>query len=96
MVSHTGVGMLREVADLSGLPGQVTAALADTYQGSWTHAPGDVFADLAAAVADASSQPVATIRVPVSREGYRALRRFAAAGPTRPGRSKAHPAWVRR
>ena len=52
VVSHTGVGMLREVADLSGLSGQVTAALADTYQGPWTHAPGDVFADLAAAVAD--------------------------------------------
>ena len=26
VVSHTGVGMLREVADLSGLSGQVTAA----------------------------------------------------------------------
>ena len=52
MVSHAGVGMLREVADLTGLSGQVTAALADTYRGPWTHAPGDVFADLAAAVAD--------------------------------------------
>src|SRR4029077_10909132 len=41
--------MLREVADLSGLSSQVTAALADTYQGPWTHAPGDVIADLAAA-----------------------------------------------
>ena len=28
------------------------AALADTYRGPWVHAPGDVFADLAAAVAD--------------------------------------------
>jgi hypothetical protein len=44
--------MLREVADLTGLSSQVTAALADTYRGPWTHAPGDVFADLAAAVAD--------------------------------------------
>jgi len=52
VVSHAGVGMLREVADLTGLCGQVTAALADTYRGRWTHAPGDVFADLAAAVAD--------------------------------------------
>ena len=52
VVSHTGVGMLREVADLSGLSAQVTAALADTYRGPWIHAPGDVFADLAAAVAD--------------------------------------------
>ena len=52
VVSHAGVGMLREVADLTGLSSQVTAALADTYDGPWIHAPGDVFADLAAAVAD--------------------------------------------
>ena len=52
VASHAGVGMLREVADLSGLSAQVTAALADTYRGPWIHAPGDVFADLAAAVAD--------------------------------------------
>src|SRR5271166_4228501 len=44
--------MLREVADLTGLSSQVTAALADTYGGPWTRAPGDVFADLAAALAD--------------------------------------------
>src|SRR6476469_3898030 len=50
VVSHAGVGMLREVADLTGLCGQVTAALADTYRGPWTHAPGDVFTDLAAVV----------------------------------------------
>ncbi len=52
VVSHAGVGLLREVADLSGLSAQVTAALVDTYNGPWIHAPGDVFADLAAAVAD--------------------------------------------
>ena len=52
VVSHAGVGMLRELADLTGLSAQVTAALANTYQGPWIHAPGDVFADLAAAVAD--------------------------------------------
>jgi Transposase DDE domain group 1 len=52
VVSHAGVGMLRELADLTGLSAQVTAALADTYNGPWTHAPGAVFADLAAAVAD--------------------------------------------
>lgn len=52
VVSHAGVGLLREVADLTGLSSQVTAALADTYRGPWTHAPGDVFADLAVAVAD--------------------------------------------
>ncbi|BBX98375.1 hypothetical protein MLAC_36690 [Mycobacterium lacus] len=52
VVSHAGVGMLREVADLTGLSSQVTAVLADTYRGPWMHAPGVVFADLAAAVAD--------------------------------------------
>lgn len=52
VVSHAGVGMVREIADLTELSGQVNAALADTYNGPWIHAPGDVFADLAAAVAD--------------------------------------------
>lgn len=52
IVSHAGVGMLRELADLTGLSAQVTAALADTYNGRWIHAPGAVFADLVAAVAD--------------------------------------------
>ena len=42
----------RELAELTGLSSQVTAALADTYRGPWTHAPGQVFAVLAAAVAD--------------------------------------------
>jgi hypothetical protein len=50
-MSHAGVGLLREVAETE-LSSQVTGALADTYRGPWTHAPGDVFADLAAAVAD--------------------------------------------
>ena len=52
VVSHAGMGMLRELADLTGLSSQVTAVLADTYKGQWVYAPGDVFADLAAAVAD--------------------------------------------
>jgi hypothetical protein len=52
VVSHAGVGMLRECAELTGLSVQVTAVLADTYRGPWVHDPGAVFADLAAAVAD--------------------------------------------
>jgi hypothetical protein len=44
--------LVRELADLTGLSSQVTAALADTYRGPWIHAPGQVFADLVAAVAD--------------------------------------------
>ena len=52
VVSHAGMGMLRELADLTGLSTRVTAVLADTYRGPWTYDPGAVFADLAAAVAD--------------------------------------------
>ena len=52
VVSHAGMAMLRELADRTGLSAQVTAALADTYRGPWVYAPGEVFADLAAAVAD--------------------------------------------
>ena len=40
------------MADQTGLSAQVTAVLADTYKGPWVYAPGAVFADLAAAVAD--------------------------------------------
>jgi hypothetical protein len=52
VVSHAGMGLLRELADRTGLSAQVTAALTDTYRGPWVYAPGEVFADLAAAVAD--------------------------------------------
>ena len=52
VVSHAGMGVVRELADQTGLSAQVTAALADTYRGPWVYAPGEVFADLAAAVAD--------------------------------------------
>lgn len=52
VVSHAGIRLLRELADLTGLSAQVTAAPADTYRGPWVYAPGDIFADLAAAVAD--------------------------------------------
>src|SRR6476469_1865708 len=83
VVSHTGVGMLREVADLTGLCGQVTAALADTYRGPWTHAPGDVFADLAAAVADATRLP-----------GIRAARAHARERAWAAGATPAHDGWL--
>ena len=52
VVSHAGVGLLREVGDLAGLTEQVSKVLADTYKGPWVHDPGRVFTDLAAAVAD--------------------------------------------
>jgi hypothetical protein len=52
VVSHAGAGLLREMAEDTGLGEGVTAALADTYRGAWLHAPGKVFTDLAVAVAD--------------------------------------------
>lgn len=52
VVSHAGVGLLREMAEYTGLVDSITAALADTYRGPWVHAPGRVFTDLAVAVAD--------------------------------------------
>jgi hypothetical protein len=52
VVSHAGVGMLRELAADSGLVAEVTEVLADTYDGPWQHPPGRVFADLAVAIAD--------------------------------------------
>jgi len=52
VVCHAGVGLLRELADLTGLTEQVSAVLADTYRGPWLHDPGRVYTDLAVAVAD--------------------------------------------
>lgn len=52
MVSHAGVGVLREMAEYTGLVDRVTDALIDTYRGVPVHAPGRVLTDLAVAVAD--------------------------------------------
>ena len=52
VVSHAGVGLLREMAEETGLVDAVSAGLLDTYRGVPGHAPGRVFTDLAVAVAD--------------------------------------------
>src|SRR3954454_15061860 len=52
VVSHAGVGLLREMAEYGGLVEGVTEALIGTYRGAPVHAPGRVFTDLAVAVAD--------------------------------------------
>jgi Transposase DDE domain group 1 len=52
VVSHAGAGLLRELAAGTGLAGAVTGALLDTYRGFPLHMPGQVFADLAVAIAD--------------------------------------------
>ena len=52
VVSHAGLGMLREMAEYTGLVRALDGALADTYRGPWIHAPGRVLTDIAVAVAD--------------------------------------------
>ena len=52
VVSHAGVGLLREMAEYTGLVGGVSGALSDTYKGIAFLQPGRVFTDLAVAVAD--------------------------------------------
>lgn len=52
VVSHAGVGLLREMAEFTGLNAAVNDALLDTYRGVPLHAPGRVFTDLAVAIAD--------------------------------------------
>ena len=52
VVSHAGVGLLREMAEYTGLVEGVTRTLIGTYRGVPVHAPGRVFTDLAVAVAD--------------------------------------------
>lgn len=52
VVSHAGTALLRELATETGLAGGVTGALLDTYRGFPVHLPGQVFADLAVAIAD--------------------------------------------
>ena len=52
VVSHAGVGLLREMAEYTGLVDGVTTALIGTYAGVPVHAPGRVFTDVAVAIAD--------------------------------------------
>jgi hypothetical protein len=52
VVSHAGTALLRELATETGLAGAVSGALLDTYRGLPLHLPGQVFADLAVAIAD--------------------------------------------
>lgn len=67
VVSHAGVGLLREMAENSGLVEGVTSALIDTYRGVPSHAPGRVFSDLAVAVAD-GADAISGISVLVDRQ----------------------------
>lgn len=107
VVSHAGVGLLREVAELTGLSHGVTGALLDTYKGEPVHAPGRVFTDLACAVAD-GADAVSGIAVLGDRKDlfgpvasmpttWRLLNRIDAAhlGPVRAARAAARErAWA--
>ena len=52
VVSHAGIGLLREMAECTGLVHALDEALIDTYKGVPVHGPGRVLCDLAVAVAD--------------------------------------------
>lgn len=68
VVSHAGLGMLREVAEFSGLVKALDSALADTYRGVPIHAPGRVLTDVAVAVAD-GADAITGIAVLGDRQG---------------------------
>ena len=68
VVSHAGVGLLREIAEHAGLVDGVSRALIDTYKGVPFHAPGRVFCDLAVAIAD-GADAVSGIAVLADRAG---------------------------
>ena len=67
MASHAGVGLLREMAEYTGLVEGVTGALIGTCKGVQAHAPGRVFTDLAVAVAD-GADAISGIGVLTDRE----------------------------
>ncbi len=52
VVSHAGVELLREMAQATDLVSAIDGALMNTYSGVPFHVPGQVFADLAAVIAD--------------------------------------------
>ncbi|WP_010148430.1 IS1380 family transposase [Serinicoccus profundi] len=68
VVSHAGLGMLREMAEYTGLVNALDEVLADTYRGPWVHAPGRVLTDVAVAVGD-GADAITGIEVLGDREG---------------------------
>ena len=91
VVSHAGSALLRELATETGLADAVTGALLDTYRGFPVHLPGQVFADLAVAIAD-GADAVTGIEVLRDREALfgpvaSMPTAWAAAGPDRRGAS---------
>jgi hypothetical protein len=52
VVSHAGAGLLRELAESTGLVESWDEALAGSYKGPWLHSPGQVLVDVAVSIAD--------------------------------------------
>ena len=52
VVSHAGAGLLRELAESTGLVECWEEALAGSYRGPWLHSPGQVLVDVAVSIAD--------------------------------------------
>lgn len=104
VVSHAGAGLLRELAEATGLVEAWNGALVDTYNGPWVHAPGGVLADLAVAIADGAraisdlavlrDQPSLFGPVASTATAWRALDRVSPAhlGGLRAGRAAARAA----
>ena len=67
VVPHAGVGLLREMAECTGLAEGLTDALIGTCNGVPAHAPGRVFTDLAVAAAD-GADAISGIGVLTDRE----------------------------
>jgi Transposase DDE domain group 1 len=68
VVSHAGTALLQELAAETGLADAVSGVLLDTYRGFPLHMPGQVFADLAVAIAD-GADAVTGIEVLRDRQG---------------------------
>ena len=68
VVSHAGLGMLREMAEYTGLVKALNGALVGTYRGVPIHAPGRVLSDLAVVVAD-GADAITGIAVLGDRQG---------------------------
>ena len=85
VVSRAGTAPLRALATEAGLAGAVAGVLLDTYPGFPVHAPRQIFADPAVAIADGAD----------AATGIEVLRRrealFGAVAPMPPGMAAAGP-----
>ena len=86
VVSHAGVGLLREMAEYTGLVEGVTDALIGTYKGIPVHPPGRVFTDLAVNEQDARDD----LKPPLGWAGQHVSGTITATLTTRPTPGSCH------